>query len=97
MYEEDEEEDSAYSDYSESEDEEEDESYYETNTTKKKKKPVKRTGKLIFNVLYTRYDVIRDVGLNYNFRLTEDEDEDWDIMWCDGGVVPEKLAKMKLY
>ena len=32
----------------------------------------------------------------YNWRLSRSEEsEDWDIMWCDGAVIPEKLAKMK--
>lgn len=46
----------------------------------------------------TRYNVIKTVCKKIlNFRLTKDEEEDWDIFWTDGGVTPDKLLKMKPY
>jgi tubulin polyglutamylase TTLL6/13 len=27
----------------------------------------------------------------------QDQNEDWDIFWTDGGVLPERIAKMKPY
>ena len=45
----------------------------------------------MLNITNTRYEVIREVATNLNFRLSEDEDDDWDIMWCDGGVLPDRL------
>lgn len=34
----------------------------------------------------------------FNWKLSANEEsEDWDIMWCDGFVPPEKLSKMKQY
>ena len=32
-----------------------------------------------------------------NHKLTDDEDDDWDVFWTDGGVQPERLLKMKSY
>ena len=31
------------------------------------------------------------------FRVTHNEELDWDLMWLDGGVTPDRLMKMKAY
>jgi hypothetical protein len=50
------------------------------------------------NVLWSKYMVVRHVAKKvYGMRLISNEDDDWDIMWCDGGVSAEKLSKMKFY
>ena len=43
-----------------------------------------------------RYDVVREVCRDYfNMRVIEEEGEDYDIFWSDGGIYPEKLQKLK--
>ena len=60
---------------------------------KKKKKNKKR---LIMNIAYTKYYVVRYVAKNiFHMKLTHNDDEDWDICWMDGAVACEKLFKMK--
>ena len=47
---------------------------------------VKKT-KLIVNVYNSKYDVVRDVSREYfSMRVQEDENEDFDIFWSDGGI-----------
>lgn len=54
--------------------------------------------KLIMNVGWTKYSVVRYVGKKLNkMRLTCSDEEDWDICWQDGAVQCEKLYKMKMY
>lgn len=52
---------------------------------------------LVINVLYTQYEVLQDCAEETNFRLSTDEDEDWDIWWIDGPILPTLLTKMKPY
>lgn len=52
---------------------------------------------LVINVLYTQYEVLQDCAEETNFRLTTDEDEDWDVWWIDGPILPTLLTKMKPY
>ena len=50
------------------------------------------------NVLWSKYNVVRHAAkFIHGMRLNTNEEEDWDIMWCDGGVSAEKLNKMKFY
>ena len=91
-------------DSSEDESEESDESEIDQSRVVKKK----RKEKLILNVSCTMYPVVREVGKNLGFRLSEQyldnpakgrTDDylkyDFDLMWFDGGVAPDRLAKMK--
>ena len=34
---------------------------------------------------------------NYDMSAAAGQHEDWDIFWTDGGVLPERIAKMKPY
>jgi hypothetical protein len=34
---------------------------------------------------------------NYDICTAPGNIEDWDIFWTDGGVLPERIAKMKPY
>jgi tubulin polyglutamylase TTLL6/13 len=60
---------------------------------------VNKKSKLICNVAFTRYEVVRYVARkNFGWKLVENEEDDkWDILWTDSAVPPEKLAKMQLY
>lgn len=69
--------------------------------------------RLVINMSNTKYFVIRFVAKSlFNFKISYkkqeieemdnnsyqlDQNEDWDIFWTDGGVVPERIAKMKPY
>ena len=53
--------------------------------------------KLYIWVLHTRYSVVRKAAKAHSFRITYNEDKDWDIIWHDGGVSSEKLSKLRDY
>ena len=41
----------------------------------------------MINVYNSKYDVVRDVSREYfSMRVQEDESEDFDIFWSDGGI-----------
>ena len=87
---------------------EEDESYSESETgyseyssesEESTISPSRRKKVIKANVAFTQYTVVKEVFRKvFNWKLSSNEDsEDWDIMWCDGFVPPEKLSKMKQY
>ena len=56
--------------------------------------------KLVMNVRNTRYDLVRDSAKEVLGAWLVDKDEDvcdWDLLWCDLGIPPEWLMKMKDY
>lgn len=40
---------------------------------------------------------MEDIAQEINFRLSYDDEEDWDIWWIDGPIIPALLLKMKNY
>ena len=52
---------------------------------------------LVINVNYTQYEVLQDCADETDFRLSLDDEEDWDIWWIDGPIIPALLFKMKSY
>jgi len=58
-----------------------------------------KASRLVLNISETKYAVVRFVGRKvFNWKLShKSEDMDWDVMWSDNAVEPEKLAKMKPY
>ncbi len=52
---------------------------------------------LVINVCYTQYEVLQMCADETNFRLSTDEEEEWDIWWIDGPILPTLLLKMKNY
>jgi len=40
---------------------------------------------------------MHDVARECNLKTSVDEEEDWDIWWIDGPIVPALLVKMKNY
>lgn len=60
----------------------------------KVKKVVKRE-KLYLNLAYTHYPIVKEVGKSYNFKITRNDDTDWDLIWLDGALPPEKMLRMK--
>ena len=58
-----------------------------------------RKSKVVLNVSDTKYAVVKYVGKRlFNWRLSYKHDDlDWDVLWSDNAVDPERLAKMKPY
>lgn len=56
-------------------------------------------GQIVFNVSDTKYAVVRYVGRKlFGWKLSNKHDDmDWDVLWTDGAVEPERLARMKPY
>ena len=46
---------------------------------------------LVINILYTQYEIIHDVAIHCNLRTSVDEEEDWDIWFIDGPIIPSLL------
>lgn len=54
--------------------------------------------KIVFYVGQTKYSVVKYVGLKMlGYKLTENPDDQWDVMWTDSAVTPDQFDKMKLY
>lgn len=64
---------------------------------KKKRKLKHRNQRLIVNISYCHYPVVRTCAKMNNFKITHNDDEDWDIYWQDGAVQCDKLYRMKPY
>ena len=55
----------------------------------------KKKGRLIMNVAYLSYDVVKEVAeQNYGYKLVEDEEIDFDLAWYDLWVGPSVLVRM---
>ena len=52
---------------------------------------------LVINMMYTQYEILNDCSEELNFRLSTDENEDWDVWFIDGAILPTLLTKMKPY
>ena len=52
---------------------------------------------LVINIAFTQYEILNDCSEELNFRLTTEENEDWDVWWIDGPILPTLLTKMKPY
>ncbi|OMJ90247.1 hypothetical protein SteCoe_7451 [Stentor coeruleus] len=61
-------------------------------------KPPPRKARLICNILDTEYEVIKNVITEtLSWRITENENDDWDITWTDNYITTDKLSKMRSY
>lgn len=50
------------------------------------------------NYIDCKYQIIRDVGLNFNWKITEDENiQDSDIIWHDCSISADRLSQLKVY
>jgi hypothetical protein len=50
---------------------------------------------LVLNILYTQYEIIHEVAAECNLRTSVDDDDEWDVWFIDGPVIPSLLMKMK--
>lgn len=66
-------------------------------TKRNNNKPNMHDYQLVINVNYTQYEVLQDVADEMNMRLSYDDEEDWDIWWIDGPILPTLLFRMKPY
>ena len=66
----------------------------EQDSPTKEKTKKKSNQKLILCTAATRYNVIKRVCRKMDFKLSEDENADWDLYWSDVGVQPEKISKL---
>lgn len=49
------------------------------------------------NISFTQYEIVSEVAAAANMRTSQDEDEDWDIWFIDGPIMPSLLTRMKPY
>lgn len=52
---------------------------------------------LVINILYTQYEIIHEVAAECNYRTSVEDDDDWDMWFIDGPVIPSLLHKMKAH
>lgn len=53
---------------------------------------------LVLNCAYSQYfDILNECCEETNFRITADDEDDWDIWWIDGPILPALLLRMKPY
>lgn len=55
----------------------------------------RRKEKLYLNIAHTQYPVVKEVGKLFNFKITRNDDADWDLIWLDGQLPPERMLRMK--
>ena len=59
---------------------------------REQKKKRKLKSRLTIHIGFTQYDVIKDVAEeDFNMKVTMTDDEDWDLMWIDGGIQAYRL------
>jgi hypothetical protein len=57
-----------------------------------------RKPKLVANLFYTKYPVVRKVlRKDCRMRLCDEDVEDFDLLWCDHVLANDRIAKMKPY
>ena len=58
-----------------------------------------RPSPITCNISTTKYSIIREVSTSLlNWKTSEeDENSEWDILWTDNAVPPDKFAKMRHY
>ena len=61
-------------------------------------KLVLKKARVICNVFDTEYEVVKQVASEtFSWRLSELEDDEWDITWTDNAVPSDKLTRMRPY
>ncbi|OMJ90758.1 hypothetical protein SteCoe_6836 [Stentor coeruleus] len=54
--------------------------------------------KFICNIAHTQFDIVREVATSVlDWKVSNNDREDWDVMWTDLSVPAETLSKMKSY
>ena len=61
-------------------------------------KKAKKKAKILLYVGLTKYAVVKYVGRKMlEYKLTENPEDVWDVMWTDSAVTPDQFDKLKLY
>jgi tubulin polyglutamylase TTLL6/13 len=60
-----------------------------------KSNKTRRREKLYVNIAYTQYPVIKEVAKMFNYKITRNDDADWDLIWLDGQLPPDRMLRMK--
>ena len=47
---------------------------------------MKKKRRVIFNLNDTKYDVVKRVGKKLKWKISHDQEEEWDVLWTDMGV-----------
>lgn len=56
---------------------------------------INKRERLYINIAYTQYPIIKEVGKLLNFKITRNDEADWDLIWLDSVLPPEKMLRMK--
>jgi len=57
-----------------------------------------RHPKLLVNCFHTKYTIVRKVVRHdFKMRVVEEDIDDFDLLWCDHGLPPERIMRMKSY
>ena len=50
------------------------------------------------NVYHSKYTIVRKVAKHdFKMRVIEEDIDDFDLLWCDHGLPPERIMRMKSY
>jgi hypothetical protein len=72
----------------------------ENEKAKEKKvvKPKNRHPRMLCNVAHTKYPILRKiVRRDFKMKTSEEDCEDYDLIWVDLGLPPERIMRMKPY
>ena len=54
--------------------------------------------KLICNVAHTKYALVRSIAKHsMKMKVTEEDIDDFDLLWSDHGIPNERIMRMKSY
>jgi hypothetical protein len=53
---------------------------------RRKKKAMNKYGRLMINISYCHYPVVKTVSKMFKIKTKSQEDDDWDIYWSDGAI-----------
>jgi hypothetical protein len=57
----------------------------------------RQQAQLILCTASCRYNVIKRACRQLDFKLSDDENADWDLYWSDVGVQMERISKLRPY
>ena len=53
--------------------------------------------KVVVNVSCCKYRLVKELSVGRGYELSTRDDEEWDLLWHDGGLRPEVMMRMKPY
>ena len=57
-----------------------------------------RHPKLLVNVYYSKYTIVRKVARHdFKMRTVEEDIDDFDLLWCDHCLPPDRIMRMKSF